>query len=51
MRLVFAKPVTEFNNKYFADTMEEALRIAPMGSEAGNFFMMVVSYWTRPALS
>lgn len=36
-----------FNNKYFADTMDEAMRIAPMGSEAGTFFMMVVSYWDQ----
>src|SRR3954469_24621793 len=32
---------------YFADTLDEAMRIAPMGSEAGTFFMMVVSYWDQ----
>lgn len=36
-----------FTNKYFANTMEEAMRIAPMGSEAGTSFMMVVTYWDR----
>ena len=34
-----------FNKSFFANTMEEALRIAPMGTEAGTSFMMVVSYW------
>jgi len=33
--------------KYWADTLDEAMRIAPMGSEAGTFFMMVVSYWDQ----
>lgn len=36
-----------FNSKYFANTLEEAMRIAPMGSEAGTFYMMVVSYWEQ----
>src|SRR5256885_16545602 len=33
--------------KYWADTLDEAMRVAPMGTEAGNFFMMVVSYWDQ----
>ncbi|HZU21920.1 MAG TPA: hypothetical protein VE998_03750 [Terriglobales bacterium] len=36
-----------FTKNYFANTMEEAMRVAPMGSEAGTFFMMVVSYWEQ----
>ena len=36
-----------FAQNYFANTMEEALRVAPMGTEAGAFFMMVVSYWDQ----
>lgn len=36
-----------FTKNYFATTMEEALRIAPMGTEAGTSFMMVVNYWDQ----
>jgi hypothetical protein len=36
-----------FTKNYFADTLDEAMRIAPMGSEAGTFYMMVVSYWDQ----
>ena len=36
-----------FNTKFFANTLDEAMRIAPMGSEAGTFYMMVVSYWDQ----
>ncbi len=36
-----------FGKHYFANTFEEAMRIAPMGTEAGTSFMMVVSYWDR----
>jgi len=32
---------------YWADTLDEAMRLAPMGSEAGTFFMMVTSYWDQ----
>jgi hypothetical protein len=32
---------------YFADTLDEAMAVAPMGTEAGTFFMMVVSYWDQ----
>ncbi len=36
-----------FANNYYANTLEEAMRLAPMGSEAGTFYMMVVSYWDQ----
>jgi len=36
-----------FFKNYFADTLDEAMRIAPPGSEPGTFFMMVVSYWDQ----
>ena len=36
-----------FTKNYYANTFDEALRIASMGSEAGTFFMMVVSYWDQ----
>jgi hypothetical protein len=36
-----------FSKSYHANTMDEAMRIAPMGSEGGTFFMMVVSYWEQ----
>jgi hypothetical protein len=39
-----------FFKNFFADTMDEAMKIAPMGTEAGQSFMMVVSYWSsKPA--
>jgi len=31
----------------FADTLDEALRVAPPGTEAGTNFMMVISYWDQ----
>jgi hypothetical protein len=36
-----------FMKSFFADTLEEAMKIAPMGTEAGASFMMVVSYWEQ----
>src|SRR5947209_17393051 len=36
-----------FTKNFFANTMEEALRVAPMGTEAGTSFMMVASYWAQ----
>jgi len=36
-----------FFKNYFADTMEEAQRIAGFGTEGGTFTMMVVSYWDQ----
>lgn len=38
-----------FSRNYRAETLDEALRIAPMGTEAGTFYMMVVSYWDQVA--
>lgn len=32
---------------YFVDTFEDAQRIAPMGTEAGAFAMMVLTYWDQ----
>jgi hypothetical protein len=36
-----------FAKNYFANTMEEAMKVAPMGTDAGTSFMMVVSYWDQ----
>lgn len=36
-----------FNQRFFPTSLDDAMRIAPMGTEAGTFFMMVVSYWDR----
>ena len=36
-----------FFKNFFADTLDEAMRIAPMGTEAGAYWMMVVSYWEQ----
>jgi hypothetical protein len=36
-----------FFKNYYADNLEEAMRIAPMGTEAGTNWMMVVSYWEQ----
>jgi len=36
-----------FSQKFFPKSFDEAMRIAPMGSEAGTSFMMVVSYWDQ----
>jgi hypothetical protein len=36
-----------FFKNYYADTFEEAMRIAPMGTEAGTNWMMVASYWEQ----
>jgi hypothetical protein len=36
-----------FFQNYFADTFEEAMRIAPPGTEGGTFVMMVFSYWEQ----
>ncbi len=38
-----------FANNYHAETLDEALRVAPMGTEAGTFYRMVVSYWDQVA--
>jgi hypothetical protein len=36
-----------FFQNYFADSLEEAMRIAAPGTEAGTNFMMVVGYWEQ----
>jgi hypothetical protein len=36
-----------FFQNYWADSLDEAMRVAPMGTEAGTFWMMVVSYWDQ----
>jgi hypothetical protein len=36
-----------FFSNYFADTLEEAMRIAAPGTEAGTYLMMVLSYWDQ----
>jgi hypothetical protein len=36
-----------FFKSYYADTMDEAMRIAAPGTEGGTNFMMVCSYWEQ----
>src|SRR3954452_6588270 len=36
-----------FSKNYFANNMEEAMRIAAPGTETGAFAMMVFSYWEQ----
>jgi hypothetical protein len=36
-----------FFRNYFAESFDEAMRIAPMGTENGIFVGMVVSYWEQ----
>jgi hypothetical protein len=36
-----------FTSNYFADNFEEAMKIAPMGTEAGTSYIMVVTYWDQ----
>jgi hypothetical protein len=36
-----------FFKNFFADTLDEAMKVAPMGTEQGTFFMMVLSYWDQ----
>jgi hypothetical protein len=36
-----------FAQNYFADTLDDAMRIAAPGTEGGAFFMMVLSYWEQ----
>jgi hypothetical protein len=36
-----------FFKNYFADTLDEAMRIAPPGTEEGTFLMMVFGYWEQ----
>jgi hypothetical protein len=36
-----------FQRNYQADTLEEAMKIAPMGTEHGTFLGMVIGYWEQ----
>ncbi len=36
-----------FFKNYFAESFDEAMRLAPMGSENGAFASMVASYWEQ----
>src|SRR3954452_2711777 len=36
-----------FSKNYFANNMEEAMRLAAPGTETGAFVMMVFSYWEQ----
>lgn len=36
-----------FFKEYFADTLEDAMRIAAPGTEQGTFLMMVFGYWDQ----
>ena len=36
-----------FFRNYFAETLEEPMRVAAPGTEGGAFFMMVCSYWEQ----
>src|SRR5206468_8567355 len=36
-----------FFKNYFADSFDEAMRIAPPGTEGGTFAMMVFTYWDQ----
>jgi hypothetical protein len=36
-----------FAKNYFPTSLDDAMRIAPMGTDAGTSFMMVVSYWDQ----
>lgn len=36
-----------FFKNFFAETLDEAMKIAPMGTDQGSYFMMVLSYWDQ----
>jgi hypothetical protein len=36
-----------FFKNYIVENVDDAMRIAPMGSEGGQFAMMVLSYWDQ----
>ena len=36
-----------FQQNYRAETFDDAMRIAPMGTENGNFMGMVIGYWEQ----
>lgn len=36
-----------FQQNYYAETIEDAMRIAPMGTETGIYVGMVIGYWEQ----
>lgn len=36
-----------FQQNYYAETIEDAMRIAPFGTEPGTFVGMVIGYWEQ----
>jgi hypothetical protein len=36
-----------FSQSYYPNSLDDAMRIAPMGTEACTFLMMVVGYWDQ----
>jgi len=36
-----------FSKNFIAANLDEAMKVAPMGTEAGTSYMMVVSYWDQ----
>src|SRR6516162_7388576 len=36
-----------FGKNYIVNNIDDAMRIAPMGSETGNYVGMVISYWEQ----
>ena len=36
-----------FQQNYYAETLDEAMRIAPMGTENGTYVGMVMGYWEQ----
>ena len=36
-----------FQQNYYPETLEEAMRIAPMGTETGTYVGMVMGYWEQ----
>ena len=38
-----------FAKNYIVNSIDDAMRIAPMGSESGTYVGMVIGYWNKPA--
>ena len=36
-----------FNQHYFADSFEESMKVAPMGTPEGTYLWMVLGYWDQ----
>jgi len=43
----FSRTTSQIFSNYFANTFDEAMRIAAPGTEGGTNYMMVVSYWEQ----